>query len=162
VSGGCSGARRDPPRLVPWNRIGDIRLGEAKKDVEADYGSAGHGYHVHVADQGIVEGYYRLHGSRVDVTFENGRVSEIAFSTRYYRTKDGFGVGSRIPAGRHRWHGFLWNAYVRERPCGCWVKVGRGSTSLPATAANFGKPWTFLSVDHGRVTGIYFALKFVD
>src|SRR5919199_6876608 len=143
---GCSGShhRRDPPLLVPWNRIGDIKLGEPRKRVAAEYGSATHGYHVLVADQGVVQGYYRLHSSRVDVNFKNGRVNEIAFSTPYYRTSRGFGVGSKIPVGRRPWHGFVWNALVKEKPCQCWVKVGRGATSLPATVANFGKPWVLI------------------
>jgi hypothetical protein len=81
--------------------------------VEREYGLAGHGYHLLVANQGIVQGYYRLHGDRVYVEFQDGRVNEIGFSTRYYRTKRGFGVGSRIPFGpcyrtaakrcEHRW-----------------------------------------------------------
>jgi hypothetical protein len=44
----------------------------------------------------------------------------------------------------------------------CWVKVGRGARSLPATGDNFLKPWFFIYVDHGRVSRFYFALKFVD
>jgi hypothetical protein len=172
---GCSGSHvrhTDPPLLVPWSRIGDITLGEPKKRVEAEYGSEGHGYHVLVANQGIVQGYYRLHGSPVFVTFQDGRVNAIEFSTRYYRTKSGFGVGSRIPFGRcyrtatnrceHRWHGFVWDAWVREKPCECWVKVGRGAKSLPATVENFLKPWSVIYPRHGRVAGFYFAWKFVD
>jgi hypothetical protein len=97
----------------------------------------------------------------VQVAFFRGRVDSIWLSTPYYRTKSGFGVGSRIPAG-HRWHGFVWNARRRGKPCRCWVKVGRGSRSLPATAANFLKPWTFIDVRRGRVSSFYFAARFVD
>jgi len=152
----------DPPIFVPWSRIGNISLGDyhsAKVEVEAEYGpEPRYGY--------------RLHGSRVDVTFDRGRVSAIRFSTPYYRTKSGFGVGSRIPLGpchrtstnrcEHRWHGFVWNAWVREKPCSCWVKVGRGPRSLPATVHNFLKPWFFIEVHRGRVSAFYFALRFVD
>lgn len=138
----------DPPVLVPWNRIGDISFGGFKEEVEAEYGLQ-------------PRSGYRLHGGRVAVDYDHGRVSAIRFSTPYYRTRSGFGVGSRIPPGRH-WHGFVWNARVREKPCSCWVKVGRGPRSLPATTRNFLKPWFFIDVRHGRVSGFYFALKFVD
>ena len=138
----------DPPVFVPWNRIGDISLGGFREEVEAEYGSE-------------PRYGYRLHGSRVFVGYDEHRVSEIRFSTPYYRTKSGFGVGSRIPPGRY-WHGFVWNAWVREKPCSCWVKVGRGPRSLPATTRNFLKPWFFIDVRRGRVSGFHFALRFVD
>jgi hypothetical protein len=138
----------DPPLFAPWSRIGDIALGDYRVEVEADYGSE-------------PRYGYRLHGSRVFVGFDRGRVSEIRFSTPYYRTKSGFGVGSRIPRGR-RWRGFVWNAWGREKPCSCWVKVGRGKRSLPATVHNFLKPWFFIYVHRGRVSGFYFASRFVD
>ena len=149
----------DPPIFVPWSGFGDISLGSYKVEVEAEYGpEPRYGY--------------RLHGTRVFVAFDRGRVSAIRFSTPYYRTKSGFGVGSRIPLGpchrtrtnrcEHRWHGFVWNAWVREKPCSCWVKVGPGRRSLPATVDNFLKPWFFIDVRRGRVSGFYLALKFVD
>jgi hypothetical protein len=138
----------DPPVFVPWSRIGDISLGGFKEEIEAEYGpEPRYGY--------------QLHGSRVVVGYDHGRVTEIRFSTPYYRTKSGFGVGSRIPPGRY-WHGFVWNAWVREKPCSCWVKVGRGPRSLPATTTNFLKPWFFIDVRRGRVSAFYFALRFVD
>jgi hypothetical protein len=138
----------DPPVFVPWSKIGHISLDGFKEEVEAEYGpEPRYGY--------------RLHGSRVAVGFDHGRVSTIRFSTPYYRTKSGFGVGSRIPPGRY-WHGFVWNAWVREKPCSCWVKVGGGRRTLPPTAKNFLKPWFFIDVRHGRISGFYFARRFVD
>jgi hypothetical protein len=158
----------DPPLLVPWSRVGDITLGEPRDRVEREYGSAGHGYHVLTGTQG----YYILHGGAVEVDFENGRVEEINFGVRYYRTKSGFGVGSKIPLGpchktatypcEHRWHGFVWNEWVREKPCGCWTKVGLARRSLPVTIDNFLKPWFFIYIKHGRVDGFRFASRFVD
>jgi hypothetical protein len=138
----------DPPALVSWNRVGDISLGGFEAEVKAEYGR---------------EPYfgYRLHGSRLYVAFDRSRVSAIRFSTPYYRTKSGFGVGSRIPPGRY-WHGFVWNAWVRQKPCSCWVKVGRAPRSLPATTRNFLKPWFFIDVRRGRVSAFYWSLKFVD
>ena len=138
----------DPPVLALWGKVGGISLGEFKAEVEADYGPE-------------PANGYRLHGGRVVVGYDKGQVSAIRVSTRYYRTKSGFGVGSPTPPGRH-WHGFVWNAWVREKPCSCWVKVGGGPRSLPATTDNFLKPWFFIDVRHGRVSGFYFALKFVD
>jgi hypothetical protein len=88
VAVGCSsGSQRvDPPLLVPWHKIGDIGLGEPKARVVREYGRQ-------------LELGYRLHGGRVQVGFDGGQVTSIWFSTRYYRTKSGFGVGSRIPLG---------------------------------------------------------------
>jgi hypothetical protein len=149
----------DPPVFVPWSRIGDISLGGFMEEVEAEYGAE--------PTYG-----YRLHGGRVFVAYDHGRVSELRFSTPYYRTKRGFGVGSRIPLGPchsmmgykclHLWHGFMWNLTLREKPCRCWVKVGRGRRSLPATGRNFLKPWFFIDVGRGRISAFYFALRFVD
>jgi hypothetical protein len=123
LAGGCgnsaSGVQRsaDPPLLVPWNRVGNISLGQPRARVEREYGSPGHGYHVIVPITNGLQGYYVLHGGEIGVTFESGRVEEISFGVRYYRTKNGFGVGSRIPLGPcvrtwthrcgHRWHGFV-------------------------------------------------------
>jgi hypothetical protein len=143
----------DPPQLVPWRRIGDIFLGEPKPRVLREYAAE--------RTPGDPDLSYRLPGGRVHVGFDQGRVSTIWFSTPYYRTNGGFGVGSRMPPG-HRWHGFLWNAWVREKPCSCWVKVGLGRQSLPATTDNFLKPWFFINTRHGRVTSFYFASRFVD
>jgi hypothetical protein len=119
-----------------------------------------------------VEGYYRLHGAELAVTFYGDRVGRIGFGTPYYRTKRGFGVGSTIPLGpchrtatnpceRH-WHGFIYNPTLREDPCSCWVKVGTGAHSLPVTGSNFGKTWFFIYLRHGRVDGFYFALDYID
>ena len=161
VAAGCSSGSRhsDPPVLVPWHKIGDIGLGDPKERVLREYGRE--------PDLG-----YRLHGSRVYVEFDGGRVSGIQFSTPYYRTKSGFGVRSRIPLGpchrtkasrcERRWHGFVWNEWVREKPCNCWTKVGLGARSLPVSFRNFLRPWFFIDVRHGRVSGFYFASRFVD
>jgi hypothetical protein len=164
--------RSDPPLLVPWSRIGDIALGESRARVEREYGSVAHGYHVIQRYADTVQGYYLLHGSRVIVTFYGRRVGELDFETPYYRTKNGFGVGSTIPLGpchrtptnpcEHRWHGFIYNVRLRESPCNCWVKVGLGARSLPVTGTNLSKPWFFIYLRRGRVARFHFALKYVD
>jgi hypothetical protein len=162
----------DPPVLVPWHQIGRIGLGEPLRNVERSYGTVGHGYHVDARTGDYVQGHYTLHGSNVDVAFSSGRVSEIGFQTPYYRTRSGFGVGSKVPLGpcyktatspcEHRWHGFVYNAWNRDKPCECWVKVGLAPQSLAASPANFLKPWFFIDMRHGRVSRFYFASKFVD
>jgi hypothetical protein len=151
----------DPPFLVPWRSIGHISLGESKAQVESHYGQPGNGYHVIQRYGDNVQGYYVLRHARVTVTFYGKRVGELGFSTPYYRTRSGFGVGSTMPKAR-TWHGFVYNAWNRGKPCECWVKVGLGARSLPATTANFLKPWFFIYTKHRHVTSFYFALRFVD
>jgi hypothetical protein len=144
----------DFPDLEPWWGIGAFRLDETRAEVAHDYDAVGHHYHE-------AYGYYLLHHSRVYVAFRAGRVNEIAFTTRYYRTLDGFGVGSRIPTGGH-WRGFVWNPMLREKPCSCWVKVGDGPQSLAPTGANFLKHWVIVYVHDGRVSEIYMAEHYID
>ncbi len=156
------GLVNDPPVLVPWSSIGYIALGESKTRVEHEYG----------LERDSPQGYYRLHGSKVFVTFEGGRVTDLNFTTPYYRTRSGFGVGSTIPLGpchrtathscEHRWHGFVFDAWNRGSLCNCWTKVGLGAGSLPATTTNFLKPWFFIYTTRGRVIRFYFSLRFVD
>ena len=143
-----SGRIRDPQALlVPWRGVGGIFLGEPRARVIRVYGTQ-------------PELGYRMPGGIVQVGYDGGKVSSIWLSSPYYRTNDGFGVGSKVPPARRR--GFLWNASKRDKPCSCWVKVGTGARSLPATTDNFLKPWTFINVKHGRVASFYFASRFVD
>src|SRR4051794_33028181 len=83
----CGSAKQATPPasssalFVPWRSIGDIRLGESMKQVRTEYGREG--------DYG-----YRLHGGLVDVESNFpplGRVNWIYFTSRFYRTKSGFG-----------------------------------------------------------------------
>src|SRR5690349_6267401 len=149
ASCGAGSRHADPPSLVPWHQIGDVALGTPKERVLRVYGAQ-------------PELGYRLHGGTVQVGYDGGRVTSIWFSSGYYRTKTGFGVGSRIPLGpchqtptspcEHRWHGFVWNEWVRAKPCNCWTKVGRGTRSLPVSIKNFLKPWFFINVRRGSVS----------
>jgi hypothetical protein len=100
TSAPAAGATIDPPILVPWDRIGNIALGEPRARVQQNYDAQGYSYHVLGRQDGIIQGYYWLHRSRVFVTFQDGPVNEIDFTTRYYRTKNGFGIGSRIRSAR--------------------------------------------------------------
>jgi hypothetical protein len=148
----------DPPFFVPWHRVGDFALGEPEARVIRDYGR----FRVVQSYGDTVEAYYRLHATKVYVSFYKSRVSALGFQTPYYRTSSGFGVGSRIPVGHGRWHGFVYNPSLRESPCSCWVKVGFGARSLRISGDNFLKPWLFIDVRHGRVTGFYVDLRYVD
>jgi hypothetical protein len=139
----------DPPVLVPWSRAGDIHLGETFKQMHADYGREG------------ARGY-RLHGGQVMAgSYVGGsRVTVIDLTSRYYRTKRGFGIGSKFP---RRWrHAFIYNPTLKVSPCHCWVKIGSGKRSLPPEGDNFLKPWVIVSVSHGRVTDILMSSKYVD
>jgi len=147
---GCGSTKHAPPRLlVPWQSVGDIKLGEPLKQVRAEYGREGpYGY--------------RLYGGMVDVesNFDtSGRVTWIYVTSRYYRTTSGFGVGSRFPTAWRR--SFIWNPTLKVDPCSCWVKVGTGKRSLPLPA-RFGIPWVIVDVAHGRVTSILLSSKYVD
>jgi hypothetical protein len=165
ATGSVSSSAADPPVLVPWNRVGGISLGESSTAVYRSYGKA----NFHRLQRW---GYLHLHASRVLVTFYGGRVGEIGFTSAYYRTSGGFGVGSVIPLGpcyrtatrncEHRWHGFLYNEWNKGTPCNCWVKVGTHPTSLAVSVSNFEKPWFFIYTKHGRATYFYFALRYVD
>jgi hypothetical protein len=149
-----SGPIPDPPRLAPWRGIGDLSLGEPRARVL-------HEYRLGADKANRSEFDYRRPGGRVQVGFDRGRVSTIRFSTPYYRTNGGFGVGSRIPRG-HVWHGFVWNSWNKDQPCNCWTKVGLGAKSLPATGKNFLKPWVFINIEDGRVASFYFAARYID
>ena len=142
----CGSHKSDPPTLVLWRQVGDIRLGEPVAQVKREYGSLD-----------------RIHGGKVTVySYSGGRVTDIRLSTPYYRTKDGFGVGSRVPSARLRREGFVYDAWSHDQPCSCWTKVGFGRMSLPATGKNFLKPWFIIWVKHGRVTAFDFNLKYID
>src|SRR5436853_522119 len=60
----------DPPTFVPWSRVGNIWLGEPRARVEQDYDRRG--LHFHSVAPGSDQGYYRVHDSRVFVTFHGG------------------------------------------------------------------------------------------
>jgi hypothetical protein len=144
---GGTATRSDPPLLVPWTGVGDIRLGEAIRQVGVEYGRAGpSGYPLH---GGLVQVYDNASG---------GRVNQINFSTRYYRTKSGFGVGSTLPRA---WRGdFIWNPILKQSPCRCWVKVGSGRRSLPMRAAKPDVPFVVIYVRHDRVVFIAISSKY--
>jgi hypothetical protein len=56
----------------------------------------GHGFHVVQRYGNAVEGYYRLHGSELALTFYGDRVGRIGFGTPYYRAKNGSALEARF------------------------------------------------------------------
>lgn len=141
--------KSDPPKLVLWTQVGDIKLGEPLKQVTAQFGR----------EPGVG---YRLHGGTVLVGawWPHSGVTSIYITTPYYRTSGGFGVGSAFPKA---WRSsFIDNPTLKEKPCGCWVKVGTGKHSLQPSTATFGQPWVIVYVSHGKVTAIDLSSKYVD
>jgi len=131
----------DPPRIVPWTSIGGIWLGQSRIRVEYVYGSLRSA----MSPGGYAE--YRLHGGRLFITYLRDRVAGITTTSRYYRTSEGLGVGTRIPLGRchrvsgrceYRWRGFtlvndgrIWIKQVRQKRRGIQVQlwVTRGAVT---------------------------------
>jgi hypothetical protein len=40
--------------------------------------------------------------------------------------------------------------------------VGTEQTSLKLSVTNYGRPWLFINLRHGHVSGFYFALHYID
>jgi hypothetical protein len=114
---------QDTPALVIHKSIGDVRLGMSRSEVVAAYGSGRtvrwpHYFPVGVKYHGKVlyRTTYWIHGGKLIVSYVEGRVKMIETTSRYYRTRSGVGVGTRIPRGpchpdgyggcRYRWRGF--------------------------------------------------------
>jgi hypothetical protein len=105
----------DPPRIVPWQLIGNIGLGMSRARVERSYG------------RGTVESppttnalvwRYRGRGAiRVEYDL-GGRVAMVGTSSPAYSTRSGARVGSTIPRGAcHRVHGacaYHWRGLTLE------------------------------------------------
>jgi hypothetical protein len=166
------GYAADPPILIPWSRIGDIYLGEAKARVDAEYDPTGGDFHVLQRYSDSVQGTYPVHGSRVLVTFTANRVRDIDFVSPYYRTPSGFGVGSAIPKGpchtvpgnpcEHQWHGYVFQPRWKDAPCNCWIKVGLGTRPVAPSGYTFLQPWFFIFMNHGRAAEFFFSSSYTD
>ena len=166
------GYAADPPRLIPWRRIGDIYLGESKTRVDAEYDPAGNGFHVLQRYSDSVQGTYPVRGSSVLVTYTADRVRDIDFITPYYRTRSGFGIGSTIPLGpchrvagdpcEHQWRSFVFHRRWKDSRCDCWVKVGLGSKPVTPNGYRFKRHWFFIFTYRGRAAEFYFSANYSD
>jgi hypothetical protein len=117
------GAISDTPTILFNTSIGDVRLGMPRAQVVEKYGvgrterlrgyfPVGVRYHGKV----LYRTTYRVHSGKLVVSYVDGRVKMIETTSRYYRTRSGIGVGTRIPRGpchpdgyggcRYRWRGF--------------------------------------------------------
>jgi hypothetical protein len=84
----------DPPRIAEWDQVGDIALGMPRAQVEAEYGRK---------PAHLVLVTYRLQNGSIDVAYDAGHVEMITLSeSHYYRARDGFRIGYRIPVGLFR------------------------------------------------------------
>jgi hypothetical protein len=158
----CSGAgaadgrvaAHDPPRLVPWSLLGNIGLGMSRARIEYSYGRP-------VAGAGSVAHYLGGGNSRIIVLYGSSGVEAIDTKSSYYRTKDGFGVGSHIPLGmcHPSTHGctFRWRDLT--------YKTVTNVTGGEHQEGEWGRRWrdglwtrvVQLFVTKGTVTEIYFA-----
>jgi hypothetical protein len=106
-------APKDPPRIVPWKKIGNVGLGMTRAAVEARYGPT----------KGVSSLYF-VDGGRLGVSYDDGRVSSIATDSKRYRTPTGIHVGMKVPLGvchrvnntcEYTWRGFTLDGRVGWR-----------------------------------------------
>jgi len=118
----------DPPRIVPWHLIGNVGLAMSRTRVEYAYGQPTHEPEfTDVAGTGLFT--YRG-GGDLGVFYEQGHVVWIETHSSYYRTRDHFGVGSRVPLRpchrttrnpcEHRWNGFVLRPATVYESGGIW------------------------------------------
>jgi hypothetical protein len=133
---------QDTPAIVIHKSIGEVRLGMARSDVQAAYGSGrtqrlrhyfpvGTKYHGKV----LYRTTYWVHGGKLIVSYVDTRVKMIETTSRYYRTRSGVGVGTRIPRGpchpdgyggcHYRWQGFEY-----DECGGAWLSLTKRVSTI--------------------------------
>jgi prepilin-type processing-associated H-X9-DG protein len=133
---------QDTPSLVIHKSIGEVRLGMARSDVQAAYGSGrtrrfrnyfpvGTKYHGKV----LYRTTYWVHGGKLTVSYVDGRVKMIETTSRYYRTTSGVGVGTHIPRGpchRDEYGGchYRWRGFEYDECGGAWLSGTTRLTSI--------------------------------
>ncbi len=132
----------DPPRIVGWRLIGNAGLGMSRERVEYVYGHRVPDRRTYPYDLST----YQVHGGKLLINYTRGLVDGVSTDSLYYRTKDGIGVGTRIPLGpchrtksrpcERRWKGFVLEnggrTWFRTLPYGrrtiqAWLWVERGA-----------------------------------
>jgi hypothetical protein len=96
-----------PPRIVPWHLIGNVGLGYSRARVEYTHGR---GTFIDFTRETLYD--YDGDNARTDlsVVYSNdwepsGTVTAVWTTSARYRTKDGLGVGTRVPF-QSKWKGF--------------------------------------------------------
>lgn len=122
-AGRAAAAAGDPPKIVPWSKIGDVAVGMLRTRVVYEYGASRPG------SGGVSFGYYGVPGGRLNVTFRNERVVDISTTSPRYVAPSGVHVGTKIPLGRltdghYRWQGFT---YASQPGGGVWVRFVKQS-----------------------------------
>lgn len=118
----------DAPLIVLNKSIGYVRLVMSRQEVESFYGAPAQRQvsrryfppGTHYYRRPLVHATYRLHRGILRIGYVDGRVKTIQTTSRYYRTKRGIGVGTRLPLNRCRrldWLG-------RIGPSGCKARWG--------------------------------------
>lgn len=109
---GAVGARHSQqtqlsPTITPWHAVGGIGIGMVRAAVEYRYGTA--------PGEGTVL-VYTVPGGTLFVQYHHARVTDLETNSRFFRTEDGFGIGSTIPLGRcHRIAGrcrYTWRSFT--------------------------------------------------
>jgi hypothetical protein len=118
----------DPPRIVPWHRIGNVGLGMSRARVERTYGRGTMATPLRDAPAWL----YRGRGAiRVEYDL-NGDVAAVETTSTAYASRSGIHVGLALPPRlctfvnyrcKHAWRGFTYDSDYRtwERAS----KVGR-------------------------------------
>ena len=135
----------DPPRIDFNQKIGDVRLGMSRDEVEYLHGDTNNG-HLEILNHYFPQGTkyfgkplwrmtYPVHGGKLVVSYVDDRVKVVETTSRYYRTPRNIGVGSYIPLGpRHKLKGggyeYRWNSFFWEGECG---KAWLGGTRTVST-----------------------------
>jgi hypothetical protein len=106
----ASGAHADSTTLVLGVSVGDVQIAATKAQIVAAYGRPMSLKRLSYGGKPFELAAYAAHGGRLEVFYDRQthRVVGIAISSPFYRTGDGFGVGSSAAAARAR--GFKWNA----------------------------------------------------
>jgi hypothetical protein len=129
----AAAAIQDTPSIVLHKSIGDVQLGMSRSEVRATYGAGrterwrryfpvGSTYHGKV----LYRTTYWVHRGKLIVSYVDGRVRMIETTSRYYRSRSGVGVGTRIPRGachRDTYGGchYRWRDFEYDECGGAWL-----------------------------------------